>query len=87
MGKKKRSGGGFGLGSINPKRLLIAAAAGAGLMLLAAKYAPQVDGRLAAIGGGLLAGGPIGAVAGYGAHMLLTQGTASAGASSGSLLF
>jgi len=79
--RRSRRSGGFGMGGINAKKILMAGLAAGGAMLLAAKYAPQVDGKLAAAVGGFVAGGPIGAAVGYvGVPMLLqAQGTASAG--------
>jgi len=79
--RSRRRGGGFGVGGINAKRILMAGLAAGGAMLLAAKYAPQLDSKLAGAVGGFLGGGLLGAGVGYlGVPMLLnTQGSATAG--------
>jgi hypothetical protein len=89
MARKKSRGSGSMLGSVSPKKLLVALATGAGAMLLASKLAPQLDSRIAGGIGGFFAGGPLGAAVGaLGPGFVLGMNTATAnGATGGAKLF
>ena len=69
--------------SMDVKKLGLAGVVGLGAIVLASRYAPQIDGRLAAAAGGYLAAGIPGAAVGYLAPSLLGARNGGAGSGAG----
>jgi len=73
----------MGLGKIDVKRLGLSGVVGLGTIVLASRFAPKINPQIAAAAGGFLAGGPLGAAAGYFAPSLLGLKGSDTGSGSG----
>jgi len=81
MARRKRYGrsrkSGMGIPSL--KKMAVIAAAGLGAAVIASRFMPNVDSKIATGVGGFLAGGPIGAIIGYVAPGFIMGGGATNG--------